>query len=391
MTAATPPPCQLCGATDWRPLHDIQPDRSVRTDGGIVAVPLGKFQCAACGLAVRREAAEDPATLYADGYQLYANRPNADRFDPSRYRNLVGLLTRLWGEGTAPRRVLEAGCGDGALTEAMHRHWPQARVFGVEPSATAVALAQAQGFPVVQGMIGETVPPEVIEGGFDLIYSIHVVEHTPDPSVFLRDLAALLAPGGRLIVTCPDGATPHAELIHPDHLFSMTQTHLAAFARRAGLRVLAQGDCPGGAGAEFSQMLVCALGGDAVWTPMVADPAAKALFDARQAYLDLWRGLEAALIGPLADGEPLYCFGAGGWVANIAANCPALWDRVTACAIDGGADQSVQGKPVLDYASLRGGGRRFLAAVNPAIQGQIAQRLGNDGHSVLAWPEALSA
>ncbi|MGZ6038932.1 MAG: methyltransferase domain-containing protein, partial [Phenylobacterium sp.] len=290
-----------------------------------------------------------------------------------------------------PGRVLEAGCGDGALARAMQLRWPQAEVLGVEPSATAVARGQACGFPVVQGMIGESVPQAVARGGFDLIFSVHVVEHTPDPSVFLAGLGALLAPGGRIIVTCPDGAIPHAELIHPDHLFSMTPTHLAAFARRGGLQVLAQGDCPGGVGAEFSQMLVCAPDPEGMWTPLTAGSHSSGLFTAREAYLRQWRELEAALMAPLAEGEPLYCFGAGGWAANIAANCPALWARVEACAIDGGAEGLAQGKPVLDYAALKGDRRRFLAAVNPAIQALIARRLASDGHSVLPWPEALAA
>lgn len=382
-------PCPLCGGRDWLALPDIRPDRSVRTDGGVIAAPLSKFHCAGCGLAVRR-GGEDVAALYGDDYQLYANRPNADAFDPGRYRNLSDLLVATWGEG-APARVLEAGCGDGGLTRAMQLRWPDAEVMGVEPSATAVARAQAQGFPVVQGMIGHGAPAEVERGGFDLIYSIHVVEHTPDPSVFLRDLAALLAPGGRMIVTCPDGAIAHAEIIHPDHLYSMTPMHLAAFARRAGLRVLEQGDCPAGSSAEFSQMLVCAPGGETAWRPLEADPAANDLFEARKAYLELWRDLEAALSAPLGRDEPIYCFGAGGWAANIAANCPNLWARVTACVIDGGADQTVHGRPVIDYAALKGRPHRFLAAVNPAIQGLIAERLAADGHDVLPWPQALAA
>jgi SAM-dependent methyltransferase len=381
--------CPLCGGRDWLALPDIRPDRSVRTDGGVIAAPLAKQHCARCGLAVRRGGL-DVATLYGDDYQLYANRPNADSFDPARYRNLADALAAAWGEG-APRRVLEAGCGDGGLALAMQLRWPDADVIGVEPSATAVARAQALGYPVVQGMIGHGAPPQVEQGGFDLIYSIHVVEHTPDPSVFLRDLAGLLAPEGRMVVTCPDGAVAHAEIIHPDHLFSMTRTHLAAFARRAGLRVLAQGDCPTGASAEFSQLLVCAPGGDPAWRTLDRDPGAAALFDARAAYLRLWRDLEAELMAPLAKDEPVYCFGAGGWAANVAANCPNLWARVVGCAIDGGAGESVHGRPVVDYAALAGTPRRVLAAVNPAIQDRISARLAADGHAVLPWPRALAA
>ncbi|MEW5683386.1 MAG: class I SAM-dependent methyltransferase [Pseudomonadota bacterium] len=391
MTPTPGAPCPLCDSDDWRPLSDIQPDRSVRTDGGVVAAPISKAHCAGCGLAQRHGHEDDTAALYAEDYQLYANRPNADLFDLTRHGVLVETVKGAWGNGAPPARVLEVGCGDGGLLAALSSHWTASEMIGVEPASSAVRVAQAAGRPVVQGMIGVEVPSSVAAGGFDLIYSIHVVEHTPDPSDFLRALGALLAPGGRLVITCPDGAVPHAEIIHPDHLWSMTREHLAAFARRGGLGVQAQGDCPSGASAEFSQMLVCAP--DAVaWAPLCRDPsAAEALHAGRQAYLTAWRGLEAALLSAVRPDEPLYAFGAGGWAANIAGNCPGLWARVEACVIDGGAETRMLGKAVLDYATLKSEPRQFVGLVNPAVQGRIAARLSADGHAVAAWPPGIDA
>jgi len=86
----------------------------------------------------------------------------------------------------------------------------------------------------------------------------------------------------------------------------------------------------------------------------------------------------------------LHCFGAGGWASNIAGYCPALWDKVVACAVDGGGDAEVQGKPMEDYAALAGRGLQFVIAVNPASQARLAERLTRDGHRVLPWPPALA-
>lgn len=384
-----PPPCPLCRATAWMALTEIRPKRSVRTDGGVVAAPLSKHHCDGCGLAMRWGVAEDPAALYADDYQLYENRPRALEFDPGRYGALVDMVVDLW-DAAPPKRVLEVGCGDGGLLKALAARWPSAQAVGLEPSTTAVALAQAQDAPVLQGMVGESLPAVVAQGGFDLIYSIHVIEHTPDPSRFLAELGGLLAPGGRILITCPDGAVAHAELIHPDHLFSMTPEHLGAFARRAGMSVIAQTECPHGAGAEFSQTLVCKPGAVSL-APLPPNPAMRSLAESRQAYLAAWRDLEAQFLSRLEEDQPLYCFGAGGWAANIAGYCPDLWARVKTCAIDGGAEPSVQGKPVADYADLAGAPRQFLAAVNPAIQGLIRAKLERDGHAVLPWPETIEA
>ncbi|PZQ58075.1 MAG: hypothetical protein DI570_18585 [Phenylobacterium zucineum] len=392
MTPKAGASCPLCASDDWCALSDIRPDRSVRTDGGVVAAPMSKAHCAGCGLVHRRGQEEDTATLYAEDYQLYANRPNADLFDLTRHAVLVETVKGAWGAAAPPARVLEVGCGDGGLLAALAQQWPGSELLGVEPASSAVRVAQAAGRPVLQGMIGVEVPPVVAAGGFDLIYSIHVVEHTPDPSAFLRALGDLLAPGGRLVITCPDGAVPHAEIIHPDHLWSMTRDHLAAFARLGGLGVLAQGDCPSGASAEFSQMLVCAPDPSVAATSLPRDPAsAQALYAGRQAYLAAWAGLEAALLSAVRADAPLYAFGAGGWAANIAGNCPALWERVEACVIDGGADARMLGKAVLDYATLRDAPRQFVALVNPAVQDRLAARLAADGHAVAPWPPGIEA
>ncbi len=40
---------------------------------------------------------------------------------------------------------------------------------------------------------------------FDFIYARHVIEHLADPPAFLRDVLNALAPGGMLVVQCPNG------------------------------------------------------------------------------------------------------------------------------------------------------------------------------------------
>ncbi len=382
-------PCPVCGGRDWLALDDVRPDRSVRTDGGIVPVALGKYHCAGCGLAYRPTTEQDLTELYSESYQLYANRPGAEQFDRGRYVNLAGAITGAWGRAEPPRRVLEVGCGDGSLLEAVARRWPGATCIGVEPSLTAVEAAQARGRNVVQGVLGETLPLGVAKGDFDLIYTVHVIEHVSDPAAFLKAAAVLTRDGGRMVVTCPDGAVPHAELIHSDHLYSMTRSHLARFAAMAGLDVLEQGDCPGGAGAEVSQLMICAPGNGIPGATACTDDL-RWLYDRRQAYIAAWKGLEARLMSALDPHTELHCFGAGGWASNIAGYCPALWDKVVACAVDGGGDAEVQGKPMEDYAALAGRGMQFVIAVNPASQARLAERLTRDGHRVLPWPQVLA-
>ncbi len=45
---------------------------------------------------------------------------------------------------------------------------------------------------------------EDLEGTFDLVTAMEVVEHVADPKSFLADLAARLSPGGLLILSTPN-------------------------------------------------------------------------------------------------------------------------------------------------------------------------------------------
>lgn len=96
--------------------------------------------------------------------------------------------------------VLDAGCGKGrhllVAAEFGARH-----VVGLDLSAAVdVARAQTaalQGVDVVQGNL---LSPPFAESSFDLIYSVGVIHHVPDPAAAIRALTRCLRPGGTLHV-----------------------------------------------------------------------------------------------------------------------------------------------------------------------------------------------
>ena len=97
----------------------------------------------------------------------------------------------------ARRRVLDAGCG-GAGTAA----WVQARglgaVTGVEIDARTAELARERHpeVTVVEGDLQRA--GAVLQGPFDLIYSMTAVYAAPDQAAVFRELGALAAPGAEL-------------------------------------------------------------------------------------------------------------------------------------------------------------------------------------------------
>ncbi len=270
----------------------------------------------------------------------------------------------------------------------------------MEPVISAVQAAQAQGAPVVQGMIGSTLPPEIAAQKYDVIYSIHVIEHTDDPASFLRSIKQLLAPQGRLIVTCPNARVPNLEIVRSDHRFSMTPYHLTALAQKAGFLSLRSTLCPGGGADldyEYNQLLVCSLPGKSGEMPKPPLPGylqeanRMQLFGARRRYFHDFATLDDTLQTRLRGYRRLACFGTGGWACILAGFAPRTWERVEACVIDGGSDQTFYEKPILSYEALRQmSPDAVIVGVNPATQPTVAQRLEEAGYQAVRWDDIIT-
>jgi hypothetical protein len=79
---------------------------------------------------------------------------------------------------------------------------------------------------------------EGIPGQFDLISLVHVIEHIPGPTGFLRSLAERLKHGGLLLLEVPDCRTNSFMLMVADHCSHFSSSMLACVAARAGFTPL---------------------------------------------------------------------------------------------------------------------------------------------------------
>lgn len=100
---------------------------------------------------------------------------------------------------SAQGRILDVGCGVGALLEALSLlGW---ETEGIDTDATVVALCQGRGLNARVGLLEEQHYPD---GSFDVVTMMHVIEHVPDPLRTLREVYRILRPGGRLIMLTPN-------------------------------------------------------------------------------------------------------------------------------------------------------------------------------------------
>ncbi|MGD0173601.1 MAG: class I SAM-dependent methyltransferase [Anaerolineales bacterium] len=139
---------------------------------------------------------------YAQEYRDHSNFYIPERETLAR---VLGSYARAF-LGSIPRpRVLDLGCGDGAISETLHRALPAAEIVAADGSADMIAAARARlsGLPVEFRVISFE---EMIDGGlsgprFDGIFSALAIHHLPltGKAALLRALRLLLRPGGHFL------------------------------------------------------------------------------------------------------------------------------------------------------------------------------------------------
>ena len=122
---------------------------------------------------------------------LYGSRALrfSDAFE-ALYRPVLGL--------DGARDILEIGCGPGALTQALARWYPAARVRGVDRDSGFIAFAREKA-PHIHFDEGDALALPYEAARFDAVISNTVSEHV-EPAGFFGEQLRVLKPGGACLV-----------------------------------------------------------------------------------------------------------------------------------------------------------------------------------------------
>lgn len=229
--------CIVCGSQDHKEIYS-----SKQPAGDILGELIVRLHvCADCGFVWQNPqlSKEVLAEYYsndvnASGSVFHASHANSrhTRKQKDRIAFFKPFLQRTSPYGT----MVEIGCSTGEFLSALDL--PEWDKYGIEPSATAAAIANAAGIKIIQQPIDNI---ELKASEFDAVAAFSVLEHLSDLPEIIAAISKTLKPGGLLLFEIPDSlqAEPQlAEFFGYEHLWHFTATSIAEFVSNYGLNII---------------------------------------------------------------------------------------------------------------------------------------------------------
>ena len=205
--------CPFCGSNGpWEEgIRAIAPHHEVYERGETI------YNFCTCGGAFQNPVPTDSSL--AEFYRKEYRTVHPEEINPAtrliRAKRVHQYLPQNTGD------MLDVGCSSGAwMGFVKDLGW---RVAGVEPDDIGRKYSREFG-PVYRNL-------EEVEGTFDLVTAIHVLEHIPKPVPFLQQMARVMRSDGEMLVVVPkDG-------ISAPHVLAMGEPQMRLLCERAGLTI----------------------------------------------------------------------------------------------------------------------------------------------------------
>ena len=235
--------CHVCGHSSLQEVSDEVIRFWVSSDSRAVSRGESIAVCPSCGGVQKQQSKrwhEQIKEIYAQ-YSIYGNsagseQPAFEAASGASQTRSSKLLERLRRAVPLPERgrLLDVGCGNGATLRAFASLFPEWRLIGTELNDKY--RETVENIPGVEAML--SVDPPRIDGDFDLVSLVHVLEHIPDPIKYLQILQEKVSGDGYLFIEVPDFECNPFDLIVADHSTHFSPNFLSGIVSSAGYEVL---------------------------------------------------------------------------------------------------------------------------------------------------------
>jgi 2-polyprenyl-3-methyl-5-hydroxy-6-metoxy-1,4-benzoquinol methylase len=226
--------CNLCGGKDAR--IKLQVYDWYWYNGG----PFTIVQCAQCGLTYLNPR---PSSSEINGY----NQSMWERWSVSdesqehigsgqtariTYREMLRDLSALMPQKGS---LLEIGIGQGGFLKVFQDDgW---NVFGIDISDECVAYTKSK-HGIENVIVADLLNANYIDNQFDVVVMNHLIEHLPNPQIYLAEIHRILKPTGILCISTPNIDSLSAAVFRQYWQALLVPLHLTVFSPKTLTKML---------------------------------------------------------------------------------------------------------------------------------------------------------
>jgi 2-polyprenyl-3-methyl-5-hydroxy-6-metoxy-1,4-benzoquinol methylase len=230
--------CPACRSGQFNKLDYNVPDYEYR----VSYIPV-LVRCTNCGL-VRHEDIpqyERLGDFYPDDYLVYnksfkaASNALYSKLKNKLYSMRAKKVAKLVGPSG---NILDVGCANGAFLLSM-KQCGDYGLYGLDIKDTGINF-EKQGINFKEGFLEQL---EYHEDFFDAVILDNVLEHVPDPNVFMKKVISILKPGGYIYGTTPNHNSLDRFVFQrywggfhmPRHIYLFNAKNLEMFMKNTGI------------------------------------------------------------------------------------------------------------------------------------------------------------
>lgn len=230
--------CPACGSTDFKSLGYNVPDYEYH-----VSYTPTLLYCINCGL-IRHEVIpgyDILGTFYPDDYLVYNKSfKAASNALYSRLKNMLySMRARKIAKHIGPSgNILDVGCANGAFLLNM-KQFGDYGLYGLDIKNTGIDF-EGNSIDFQEGHLEELKYPDNF---FDAVVLDNVLEHVPNPTLFMKKTISILKPGGYVFGTTPNSNSIDRFLFQrywggfhmPRHIYVFNANNLKKFMKNVGI------------------------------------------------------------------------------------------------------------------------------------------------------------